>query len=101
MYEGNKKAARVLFTALQLLLLLITYGFIYTIYLGMRLAIDQHSISPIILIAPLTATLLYPYFLYQGKQLFLKGEHSRAMGMMAAWSILLIVLLYALLVQFV
>ncbi len=99
--EQNKKAAGFLFSLLQLFLLLFTYGFIYTTYIAMKAAIAEHNISRVILGAPLIATLLYPYFLYKGKQLFLAGNPSRGMGMMAAMSVLTIVILYALLAQFV
>jgi len=99
--EQNRRVANGLFTALQLFMLLFTYAFIYTLYMALQIAINEHHISKVIMIAPLAATLLYPYTLYTSRKLFHKGNPSMAMGMMMGWSILIIALLYAVVAQFV
>jgi hypothetical protein len=98
--EANRKVANGLFSALQLFLLLITYAFLYTIFIASKLAIVEQHLTMAILVPPLLGTLLYPYILYRCRKMYLRGQVSHAMGWMAAWSVIIIVVLYALLAQF-
>jgi len=98
--EANRKVANGLFATLQLFMLLMTYAFVYTIFIASKLAIVEQHLSMAILVPPLLATFLYPYILYRCRKMYLRGQVSSAMGWMAAWAVIIIVLLYALLSQF-
>ncbi len=100
MYNQKRiKEIKRLFIALELFLLLITYGFIYTIFIATQLAIEELNVSYIILLPTIFAVFLYPYILYRCKQMYDQGKALSAIGWMTTWSFMIIVILYALLAQ--
>ena len=100
MYNQKRiKEIKRLFIALELFLLLITYSFIYSIFIATQLVIEELRVSYIILLPTIFSVFLYPYILYKCQQMYDQGKAISAIGWMSSWSFMIVVILYALLAQ--
>jgi len=100
MYSQKRiKEIKRLFLALELFFLLITYGFIYTIFVATQLVVEELNVSSIILLPTLFSVFLYPYILYRCQQMYDQGKALSAIGWMSSSSFMIIVILYAILAQ--
>jgi hypothetical protein len=95
----NQKAAGVLFFLLQVVLLLIVYGFVYTSFVAVKLASEKYSLTFMAYMPVVLALVAYPAVLHAGRKMFRQSKMLRAVGWMTGWASLIIVLLYAYLSQ--
>jgi len=99
--EKNAKGVYFVFTALQILMLLIVYSFVYTSLSAVKLVIAKYHLTFMAYIPVLFVMFAYPVVLYKTRRMFQKQKYLRAIGWMFGWASLFIVLLYAFLAQLV
>jgi hypothetical protein len=99
--EQNKKASQVLFYFMQMLMLLIVYGFVYTSFMAVKLAAAKYGLTFMAYMPVILVLVAYPVILYKTRKMFQNGKILRAVGWMMGWASLLIVLLYAYLSQLI
>jgi len=90
----NESAAKVLFMLFQMVMILIVYGFVYTAFLGVKLAIEKYGLNALAYVPEIFATLLYPVVLYRTRSIFNKGGRLRAVAWCMGWASVIIVALY-------
>ncbi len=99
--EKNAKGAYLMFVAVQVFLLLIVYGFVYTSLVAVKLAIAKYHLTSMAYLPVVFVMFAYPVVLYKTRKMFLKQKRLRAIGWMLGWASLAIVFLYAFLSQLV
>ena len=92
--EQNKKASQALFYIMQMFILLIVYGFVYTSFVAVKLAAVKYSLTFMAYLPEVLALAAYPVVLYRTRKMFQHGKMLRAVGWMLGWASLIIVFLY-------
>jgi len=92
--EQNKKASQALFCIVQMFMLLIVYGFVYTSFVAVKLATVKQSLTFMAYIPVVLALVAYPVVLYKTRKMFQNGRMLRAVGWVMGWASLIIVLLF-------
>lgn len=99
--EQNKKASQALFYIVQMFMLLIVYGFVYTSFIAVQMAIVKYHLTFMVYLPEVLALVAYPVVLYKTRKMFQQGKMLRAVGWMMGWASLIIVLLYTHLSQLI
>jgi len=99
--EQNKKASQTLFYIMQIFMLLIVYGFVYTSFVGVKHLDAKYSLTFMVYLPEVLALVAYPVVLYKARKIFQQGKMLRAVGWMMGWASLIIVLLYTHLSQLI
>jgi len=99
--EQNKKASQVLFYIVQMFMLLIVYGFVYTSFVGVKLAAAKYNLTFMVYLPEVLALVAYPVVLYKTRKIFQQGKMLRAVGWVTGWASVIIVFLYLHLSQLV
>lgn len=99
--EQNKKASRVLFYIVQMFVLFVVYGFVYTSFVAVKIAAAKYNLTFMIYLPEVLALVAYPVVLFRAKKMFQQGRMLRAVGWMLGWASLIIVLLYTHLSQLI
>ena len=99
--KRNKIAGEILFLCAQVVLLLITFGFIYTAFAAVKLAIAKYQLTFMAYFPVVLALVVYPAVLYKSRKMFRQGRMLRAFAWMTGMASLIIVLLYLYLSQLV
>jgi len=97
--DQNQKAARLLFSLMQGVMLLIVYGFVYTSFVAVGLASVKYGLTFMAYMPVVLALAVYPAVLYRTRKMFRRGRMLRAAAWVTGWASLIIVLLYAYLSQ--
>ena len=92
--EQNKKAGQVFFYIVQMFMLLIVYGFVYTSFVAVKLAAAKYNLTFMAYLPEVLALVAYPVVLYKTRKMFQQGKMLRAVGWVMGWASLIIVLLY-------
>ena len=82
-------------------MLLIVYGFVYTSFVGVKLAAEKQSLTLMVYVPEVFALVLYPVVLYRTRKIFQQGKMLRAVGWVTGWASVIIVFLYLHLSQLV
>jgi hypothetical protein len=99
--EQNTKGAYLVFIVMQVLMLLIVYGFIYTSLIAVKLAITEYHLTFMAYMPVIIALVAYPVVLYKSRKMFLKHKRLRAIGWVLGWASVIIVALYVFLSQLI
>ena len=99
--KTNTKGAYLLFVALQVVLLLVVYAFVYTALVATQLAIAKYHLTFMAYLPVVFVLFGYPVVLYKTRRIFRGGNRLAATGWMLGWAALFIVLLYLFLAQLV
>lgn len=99
--EQNKKASQSLFYIVQMFMLFIVYGFVYTSFVAVKLAVAKYNLTFMTYLPEVLALVAYPVVLYKTRKMFQEGKMLRAVGWMMGWASVIIVLLYAHLSQLI
>ncbi len=99
--KQNKKAGQVLFYLMQIFMLLIVYGFVYTSFVGVKLSAAKYGLTVMVYLPEILALVAYPVVLYKTRKMFQQGKMLRAVGWMMGWASVIIVFLYLHLSQLV
>ncbi len=97
--KQNKAGAKVIFMLAQMMVLSVVYIFVYTSFLAVGFAIEQHAVSPVMYFPVFMALVIFPVLLYKYRQMFNAGHMLVATTWMMGTASLTIVLLYAYIAQ--
>ncbi len=92
--EQNKKASQILFYIVQIFMLLIVYGFVYTSFIAVKLATAKYNLTFMAYLPEVLALTAYPVVLYKTRKMFQQRKMLRAVGWLMGWASLIIVFLY-------
>ena len=85
-YERSNDAfLRVAFALMQMVLILVVYGFVYTTILVVRELVLRETATQAAYLVPAAVALALPYGFWRFRKLFAKGKRTQA----AVWSIAL------------
>lgn len=99
--KSNEQGAAVLFMVMQMCMAIIVYGFIYTAFAGVKLAVAEYHLTFMVYLPELVATLFYPVIALKTMRVFRAGRRLRAVALLLGWASVIIVLLYAHLSQLI
>lgn len=99
--EQNAKGAYLIFVVLQVFLLLIVYGFVYTSLVAVKLAVAKYHLTSMAYLPVVFVMFAYPVVLYKTRRMFREDKRLRATGWMLGWAAVAIVFLYAFLSQLI
>ena len=99
--KTNAKGVYLFFVALQVVLLLVVYSFVYTALVATQLAIGKYHLTFMTYLPVLFVMFGYPVVLYKTRRMFRGGNRLAATGWMLGWAALFIVLMYLFLAQLV
>jgi len=99
--EQNKKASQALFYIVQMFMLLIVYGLVYTSFVAVKLAAAKYGLTFMVYLPEVLALVAYPVVLYKTRRMFKQGKRLRAVAWMMGWASVIIVFLYAHLSQLI
>ncbi|WP_294952822.1 hypothetical protein [Sulfurovum sp.] len=99
--KTNRQGTYFAFVAVQLFLLLIVYGFVYTSLVAVKLAVARYHLTFMAYMPVVLALIVYPVVLYKTRKMFRAGKRLRATGWMLGWASVIIVALYAFLSQLI
>ena len=85
----------------QMFMLLIVYGFVYTSFIAVKLAIAKYDLTVMTYLPELISFIVYPVVLYKTRQLFRQDKRLRAAAWVMGWSAMIIVFLYTHLSQLI
>ena len=99
--KDNQAGSNVMFMIFQMFMLLIVYGFIYTSFIAVKLAIAKYDLTFMPYLPEAIFLIGYPVVLYKTRRMFRQGKRLRAVAWMMGWSSVIIVFLYAHLSQLI
>ena len=99
--KDNQAGANVMFMFLQIFMLLIVYGFVYTSFVAVKLAIAKYDLTVMTYLPEFIALVVYPVVLYKTRGMFRQGKRLRAVAWVMGWASVIIVFLYAHLSQLI
>jgi len=99
--NDNRSAARVMFMFFQMFMLLIVYGFVYTAFSAVKLAIAKYGLTFMSYLPEVIVLVGFPVVLYKTKRQFDQDKRLYAVGLVLAWAAVCIVFLYLHLSQLV
>ncbi len=99
--KDNQAASNVIFMFMQMFILLIVYGFVYTSFVAVKMAIVKYNLTFMVYLPEVLALITYPVVLYKTRKMFQQSKRLSAVSWMMGWASLIIVLLYVHLSQLV
>ena len=92
--KDNQTGANVMFMLLQMFMLLIVYGFVYTAFVAVKLVIVKYDLTVMTYLPEFIALVAYPVVLYKTRGVFRQGRRLRAVAWVMGWASVIIVSLY-------
>ena len=99
--NDNRAGSNVLFMIFQMFMLLIVYGFVYTSFVAVKLAIVKYDLTVMTYLPECIAFVAYAVVLYKTRAMFRQGKRLRATAWVMGWASVIIVFLYAHLSQLI
>ena len=99
--KDNQAGANLMFMLLQMFMILIVYGFVYTSFIAVKLAIAKYDLTVMTYLPEFIALVAYPVVLYKSRIMFRKGKRLRAVAWIMGWASVIIVFLYVHLSQLI
>ena len=99
--KDNKAGSNVMFMAFQMFMLLIVYGFVYTSFIAVKLAISKYDLTFMTYLPEVISLIVYPVVLYKTRRMFREDKRLRAVAWAMGWASVIIVFLYAHLSQLI
>jgi len=99
--KDNQAGANVMFLFLQMFMILIVYGFVYTSFIAVKLAVAKYDLTMMTYLPEVIALIVYPVVLYKSRQTFKQDKRLRATAWVMGWASVIIVFLYAHLSQLI
>ncbi len=99
--KKNEAASKIFFMLFQMFILLIVYGFVYSSFVAVKLAIMEYRLTVMTYIPEVVSLIGFPVILYKTREVFNQGKRLRAVGLVMAWASVIIVFLYLHLAQIV
>jgi hypothetical protein len=92
--KKNKAASKIFFMLFQIFMLLIVYGFVYSAFVAVKLAIAKYGLTFMTYIPETIALIGFPVILHKTRRMFDQEKRLRAVGLVMAWASVIIVFLY-------
>lgn len=99
--KKNKNGVEIIFFIFQIVMFFIVYGFVYTSFVGVKLAAQKFGLGWTAYIPVILVLALYPIMLYGVRKMFQEEKRMRAATWMMGWSSAGIVGLYFYLSQLI
>ena len=99
--KDNKAGSNIIFMVFQMIMLLIVYGFVYTSFIAVKMAISKYDLTFMTYFPEVISLIGYPVVLYKTRQMFREDKRLRAAAWVMGWSSVIIVFLYAHLSQLI
>jgi hypothetical protein len=99
--KDNQAGSNVMFMVFQIFMLLIVYGFVYSSFAAVKLAVTKYDLTFMTYLPEVIALLAYPVVLYKSRQIFGQDKRLRAAALVIGWASVIIVFLYAHLSQLI
>lgn len=99
--KSNDNAAKLFFVFFQMFMVLVVYGFVYTSFLAVKMAIAKYDLTFMTYLPEIIALVGYPVVILKTLKMFKAGKRLRAVAWMMAWASVIIVFLYAHLSQLI
>jgi len=91
---SNESAANLLFMFFQMFMVLIVYGFIYTSFIAVKMAIVEQGLTVMTYLPECIALVGYPVVIFRTLKMFKAEKRLRAVAWMMGWASVIIVFLY-------
>ena len=92
--KANEKALIMSFFVFQVVMLLMVYGFVYTGFVGVQMAIQKYGLTFMAYLPVVAALIGFPVVLFKTRKIFLKKQRLRAVGWVMGWAAVIIVVIY-------
>ena len=99
--KSNDNAAKLFFVFFQMFMVLVVYGFVYTSFLAVKMAIAKYDLTFMTYLPEFIALIVYPVVIFRTLKMFKAGKRLRAVAWMMGWASVIIVFLYAHLSQLI
>jgi len=99
--KDNQAGANVMFMLLQMFMILVVYGFVYTSFIVVKLAVAKYDLTVMTYLPEFISLVGYPVVLHKTRRTFKQGKRLRAVAWMMGWASVIIVFLYAHLSQLI
>ena len=90
----NKNGMRIIFMFMQMFMLLIVFGIIYTSFVAVQYTIKEQGVSSMAYLPVLLSLILFPILLYKYRQMFNRGKMLGASVWTISSSSVIIIALY-------
>ena len=90
----NKNGMRIIFMFMQMFILLIVFGIIYTSFVAVQYTIEEQGVSSVAYLPVLLSLILFPILLYKYRQMFNRGKMLGASVWTISSSSVIIIALY-------
>ena len=97
--QSNQSGMKIIFMLAQMMVLAVVYIFVYTSFLAVGFAVEEHGVSLVMYFPVFVALAIFPILLYKYRQMFNSGKMLLAFTWMMGAASLTIVLLYAYIAQ--
>ena len=99
--QSNDTAANVLFMFFQIFILLIVYGFVYTSFVAVKMAIANYGLTFMTYLPEVVVLVCYPVVMFRTMKAFKQGKRLRSIAWILSCAAVSIVFLYGHLSQLI
>jgi len=97
----NEKAINKLFVVFQIIMSLLVYSFVYVSVVAVNVAVEKFSLTFMAYLPEFLSFFVYILVLIKTRKMFKRGKRLTALAWLTGWASLIIVFLYAHLLQIV
>ena len=83
---ANQKALYLAFVILQIVMLLIVYGFVYSAFVVVKIAVDKYGLTFAAYMPVIFGLVAYPVALQRTRKMFRLQKRLRAVACIMAWA---------------
>ena len=92
--KSNESAAKLFFMFFQMFMILVVYGFVYSSFVAVKMAIEEQGLTEMTYLPELIALAGYPIVIFRTLKMFKSEKRLRAVAWMMGWASVIIVFLY-------
>ena len=92
--KSNESAANLFFMFFQMFMILVVYGFVYSAFIAVKMAIEEQELTEMTYLPEFIALAGYPVVIFRTLKMFKSKKRLRAVAWMMGWASVIIVFLY-------
>jgi len=92
--KSNESAANLFFMFFQMFMILVVYGFVYSSFVAVKMAIEEQGLTEMTYLPEFIALAGYPIVIFRTLKMFKSEKRLRAVAWMMGWASVIIVFLY-------